>query len=166
VGLLCTVCPLLALSGAAGSLLSRPREWLLGAHFRKCLVRRTFDAMQRQHRAEYDLQTSNDTSMCKVVCGAQVDRAHVIRRFVTITSSICKDCFELRTFLSSLSLASRLSEPRVSFVISKVSKICGRMFVYLEGCHPSLSKMIVQGGLFCTILCMSLGCYSSILRLP
>ena len=56
------------------------RKWLLEAHFRKCIVRQAFDAMKRQHRAEYDLQHSNDTPMCKVVCCALVDRAHVIRR--------------------------------------------------------------------------------------
>ena len=69
------------------------RKWLLEGHFRKCIVRQTFDAMKRASRAEFDLQYSNDTPMCKVVCGAKVDRAHVIGRFVTITSSICKDCF-------------------------------------------------------------------------
>ena len=46
------------------------RKWLLEAHFRKCLVRQTFDAMKRRDQAVYDLQTSNDTPMCKVVCGA------------------------------------------------------------------------------------------------
>ena len=46
------------------------RKWILEAHFRKCIVRRTFDAMKRADRAEFELQTSNDTPTCKVVCGA------------------------------------------------------------------------------------------------
>ena len=79
---LCCACVLLALVQAA----ARPdsvwcsdpfalsayttRKWLLEAHFRKCLIRQTFDAMKRRNKAEYDLVTSDDTSQCKVVSGA------------------------------------------------------------------------------------------------
>ena len=39
------------------------------------------------------LRCATEARGSQVVCGAKVDRAHVIGRFVTITSSICKDCF-------------------------------------------------------------------------